>query len=584
MPEYKSPQNEPGMDKNILLIFVVMAVMILGVQFYMRKYAPPPPQKSAAQPVQQAQPSTTSQQPAAPQAVPAATASSSKAQLTPSTQAASESQVVVENDLYRITFSNRGAQATSWILKQYKDDNGKPLDLINQAASAKFGFPLSLWTYDENVRSALNSSLYVPSTKEATLHAPSQLQFDYSNAWLTVRKTFHFDQSYVVKVETSVFSNGNPVYAFPSWPAGFGDETTLTNYSSGQLEYQFNSTTEHTNVKKISGGNTLHGSYNWIGVGSQYFAAVFIPDTPDNLVAVTLNGAIDIGPDASKPNETRSADVPGIAAGRPGVTSERLFAGPKALPVLESVAVPTISDSDKDLRHLVNFGWLQPIARPLFIWLKWTNQYIHNWGWSIIVQTIIITIALLPLRFYQMKSALKMQRVQPQMKAIQEKYKKYSMRDPRKQEMNSEIAALYKREGVNPASGCLPLLIQFPFLFAYYRMLSSAIDLRQAHWLWIKDLSAADPWLILPIGMAASMFVSQKLTPQGGMDPAQQRMMNIMMPVMMGVFFFRLPAGLNLYYAVSNVVMILQSWVMNRSELGREMREIAAKRARKKDK
>jgi len=191
---------------------------------------------------------------------------------------------------------------------------------------------------------------------------------------------------------------------------------------------------------------------------------------------------------------------------------------------------------------------------------------------------------LAPLRFYQLKSALKMQRVQPQMKAIQEKYKKYSMRDPRKQEMNKEIADLYKRENVNPASGCLPLLIQMPFFIAYYKVLSTAIDLRQAHWLWIRDLSAADPYFILTALVVVSFWITQKMTPQAGMDPAQQRMMNIMMPLMMGFFFFRMPAGLNLYYALSNVIMILQTWVMNRTELGREMREIAAKRARKKDK
>jgi YidC/Oxa1 family membrane protein insertase len=170
------------------------------------------------------------------------------------------------------------------------------------------------------------------------------------------------------------------------------------------------------------------------------------------------------------------------------------------------------------------------------------------------------------------------------MKAIQEKYKKYSMKDPRKQEMNKEIADLYKAHNVNPVGGCLPLLIQLPFLYAYYRMLSVAIDLRQAHWLWIHDLSAADPLYILPLLMAGSMFLSQKMTPQVGMDPAQQRMMNVMMPVMMGIFFFKLPAGLNLYYAVSNLIRIGQQAIMNRTELGREMREIAAKRARKRDK
>jgi len=170
---------------------------------------------------------------------------------------------------------------------------------------------------------------------------------------------------------------------------------------------------------------------------------------------------------------------------------------------------------------------------------------------------------------------LKMQRVAPQIKSIQEKYKKYSLRDPRKAAMNEEIAALYKKEGVNPAGGCLPLLIQMPFLFAYYRMLSTALDLRHAHWLWIKDLSAPDPIYIIPILMVISSLV---------MHPAQQRMMNVMMPLMMGFIFFRLQAGLNLYYAMSNLIQIAQQAVMNRTSLGREMREMMAKRARKKDK
>jgi YidC/Oxa1 family membrane protein insertase len=231
----------------------------------------------------------------------------------------------------------------------------------------------------------------------------------------------------------------------------------------------------------------------------------------------------------------------------------------------------------------VNFGSLGLIARPLSIWLRWTFNYVHNWGWAIVLQTILITIALLPLRITQMKSALKMQRVQPQMKAIQEKYKKYTMRDPRKQDMQKEIAALYKEHGVNPLGGCLPLLVQLPFLWAYYKMLGAAIDLRQAHWLWIRDLSSPDPIYLLPLVMVVSMVVMQRMTPQPGMDPAQQRMMNVVMPLMMGFIFFKLAAGLNLYYALSNLIMIAQQGVMNRTTLGREMREIAAKRARKKN-
>jgi YidC/Oxa1 family membrane protein insertase len=183
-----------------------------------------------------------------------------------------------------------------------------------------------------------------------------------------------------------------------------------------------------------------------------------------------------------------------------------------------------------------------------------------------------------------MKSALKMQRIQPQMNAIKEKYKKYGMRDPRRQEMNTEIGELMKREGVSPLGGCLPLLIQMPFLFAYYSMLGAALDLRHAHWLWIRDLSAADPYLILPIGIVITMLFTQRMTPQAGMDPSQQKMMNLMMPVMMGVISYRLAAGLCLYWSVGNLIMIAQQTVLNRTSLGREMREMAAKRARKKEK
>jgi YidC/Oxa1 family membrane protein insertase len=613
MPEYKSPQSEPGTEQRFVLVFLLMAAVIFGAQLYMKKYAPAP---STAQPKQATQTAPPSQAPAPNQAsMPAVAPPTAKrarggsAPAAEAKQAQSESETVVENDLYRITFTNRGAQAKSWILKKYSDDQGRPLDIVNQPAAAKYGYPLALWSYDESLRNQLNAALYVPSqiapadglheevakitvapggaeVAGRTLQAPVTIVFEYSAGGLVVRKELQFDHSYVVHVHTSVLQNGNPVYAFPAWPAGFGDQTTAYSYAQGQFEYQQNSNTEHITAKKISSGNTMHGAFDWVGTSSAFFGAVFIPDSPDNLDVVTLHNAIDIVTDPSKPTETKPVDVLGVAAGRPGESSERFFVGPKSLQVLDSVSVPTIVGADKDLRNVLNFGWWGAIARPLFEWrfigLRWFHQYTNNWGWAIVFQTFIITLALLPLRIYQMRSALKMQKLQPQMKAIQEKYKKYSMRDPRKQDMQKEIAELYKREKVNPVSGCLPLLVQMPFLIAYYKMLGNAIDLRQAHWLWIRDLSASD-W-ILPVIMAASMFLMQRMTPQPGMDPAQQRMMNFLMPVMMGVFFFKLPAGLNLYYAESNLIMIGQQAIMNRTGIGKEMREIAAKRARKKDK
>jgi YidC/Oxa1 family membrane protein insertase len=300
---------------------------------------------------------------------------------------------------------------------------------------------------------------------------------------------------------------------------------------------------------------------------------------------ITLRNGLDLPKDPKNPQETTKVEVLGAGVGNlRGPTVERVFVGPKALDALESVRVPG-AGGHADLRDLVNFGFFGIIARALFIWLKWTYQHmVHNWGWAIVIQTLIINIALLPLRISQMKSMLKMQKIQPQIKSIQEKYKKYSMRDPRKQEMQQEMSALYKKEGVNPIGGCLPMLIQLPFLYAYYAMLGVAIDLRHAHWLWIRDLSSRDPLYILPIGIVITMFLTQRMTPQTGMDPAQQKMMNFMMPVFLGIISWNLAAGLCLYWAESTLIGIVQQVFLNRSSLGQEMREMMEKRARKNKK
>ena len=506
---------------------------------------------------------------------------------------------MIENDLYKITFSNRGAQVKSWILKKFDNDsqNG-PLDLVNTAASEKYGYPVSLWTYDETLRNKLNSVLYVASN-QGQLKAPADITFEYADQDIVVRKSFHFDHTYVLNVETSVLYKGAEIFAAPAWPAGFGDQAAPASYAAARIDYHNDASTDRTALvfpnfilrlqgKSISGGNTIRGPFEWAGPGDQYFTALFIPSDPNAAAMVTLRNPLQVLRDPQKADskEVTNVDVVGAAVGDlRGVTRERVYVGPKELSSLEAVSVPTIKNGEPDLRGTVDFGWWGLIARPLFLWLKWTYKHIYpNWGWAIVIQTLIITVALLPLRITQMKSMLKMQRIQPQIKSIQEKYKKYSLRDPRKAAMNEEISALYKKEGVNPAGGCLPLLIQFPFLIAYYRMLGVALDLRHAHWLWIGDLSARDPYFLLPIIMVVSMFLMQRMTPQTGMDPAQQRMMTVMMPLMMGFIFFNLAAGLNLYYTESNLISIAQQAIMNRTKLGREMREMMEKRARKKEK
>jgi YidC/Oxa1 family membrane protein insertase len=564
------------MERRLLLVFALTFLVIILFQPLLKKYLP---QSAAPAPVTPAavQPAVQLVAPAGPQLpVPAAEATK---------QAAAETETIVENELYRVVFTNRGGQVKSWILKTYKDEHGNPLELVSNAAQT-YGYPMSLWTYDESQRNKLNSALYVASDS-GKLDAPAQITFEYSDADVSVRKTLSFDHTYVVHLETSVVSKGSQVTAFPMWPAGFGDQSSPSSYAASRIEHQFNDKTERLDIKKISGGATLPGPFNWAGVVDQYFAAVFLPDDIENVAMVTQRHQVDVPRDARnpKPGETIKADVLGVAVGSlRGTTDQRLYVGPKSLGVLESVAVPTLIGAPQDLRGLINFGFFGVIARPLFLWLKWTYGWIHNWGWAIVIQTLIINLALLPLRISSMKSALKMQKVAPQIKAIQEKYKKYSMRDPRKQEMNQEVSALYKAEGVNPVGGCLPMVIQMPFLFAYYSMLGAALDLRQAPWLWIRDLSSPDPWHLLPIGIIITMLLTQRMTPQPGMDPSQQKMMTLMMPLMLGVISWNLAAGLCLYWSEGNLIALAQQSIMNRTSLGREMREIALKRARKKEK
>ena len=574
------------MERKLLIVFALTFLVIMLFQPLLKKYGPQPPAKpesSQAPPVQnQAQPPAQT-----PTQLPTAPAASAKKKAPPPSapqQAASESETVIENDVYRIVFTNRGGRVKSWLLKKYTDDKGGPLELVNSAAAEKYGYPLTLWTYDETLRNKLNSLLYVATSTATT--APAEIKFVYDDGDLSVEKSYTFDRNtYVVGLKTAVLVKGAQVTAFPMWPAGFGDNTTGPQYAAGQIMYQYDNKVERLAIKKIGGGSTLPGPFHWAGVSDQYFAAVFLPQDPQNAAMVTLRNAIEIPHGGSDTKQMDKVDVLGAAVGNlKGSTIARLYVGPKALTDLEAVTVPGITGAEPDLRAVVDFGWLGIIARPLFLWLKWMHNYIPNWGWAILLQTLVINLALLPLRLSQMKSMLKMQRVAPQIKSIQEKYKKYSLRDPRKAEMNQEISALYKKEGVNPAGGCLPLLIQMPFLFAYYRMLNVAMDLRLAPWLWIHDLSGPDPLHILPVAIIVTMLIMQRMTPQAGMDPAQQKMMNIMMPGMLGIMSWNLPAGLSLYWSAGQLIGIVQQAALNRTSLGREMREMMAKRARKKEK
>ena len=217
---------------------------------------------------------------------------------------------------------------------------------------------------------------------------------------------------------------------------------------------------------------------------------------------------------------------------------------------------------DPQLTRAINFGMFSWLAVPLLGALKWVQGFVGNWGWSIVVLTILINLAMFPLRHKSVVSMRKMQEIQPQMKAIQERYAKYKITDPERQKMNTEVMELYKAKGVNPASGCVPMLLTLPFLIAFYSMLQMAIEIRGANFVgWITNLSAPDPYFILPVAMGAVQFWQTKIQPIGG-DPTQQRIM-MFMPLMFAAMSFSFPSGLVLYWLVSTLFTIVQQYFTN---------------------
>ena len=593
MPEYQSPQQqEPGTERRLLLVFAATFIILLVIQPLMKRFMPQPaPENKPAQTAQQPSGAT----PAAPAAATVPTPSGKPAAGTK--QAGSETETVIENDLYRIVFTNRGAQVKSWVLKKYDDDKGKPQELVQEQAASKYGYPLSLWTSDDGLRQKLNSALYVPSST-GQQSAPTDLNFEYSDGDVTVTKSFHFDHSYVVHVNTTVSRGGQTIQALPAWPAGFGDQTVPTSFAAERIDYEPGEKVTRLSPdkkgEKVGNGKIIRTPFYWGGPVGQYFAAIFLPDDPNAATLVMQRNSLEIPQNLDKPdpNKTTKVEVLGAAVGNATApTSERVFVGPKALDVIEKIkATPMSGATAPDLGSLVDFGFFGIIAKPLFLWLKWTQQHmIPNWGWAIAWLTLVINLALLPLRISSMKSSLKMQKAQPIIKNMQDRYKmkmsKMDARDPRRRElqaeMNQEMMKIYKVEGINPAGGCLPLLIQMPFLWAFYTMLGATIELRHAPWLWVKDLASPDPYHILPILIVASTFLMQKSTPNPGMDPSQQKMMNMMMPLMLGFFAWNYAAGLSVYWLLGTVIAIVQQYITNRTQFGKEMREVMEKRARK---
>lgn len=557
------------------LRILVASLLSFGVIILWAKFFGPKP---PVQPTQTNRPAQTAPATPGPASLPAANpshATAVPATIAPATAASvtvkndsQERTVVVENSLYRVEISNHGAVVKSWQLKHYKDD-AKPqrvLDVVHPDASQQTGgWPFSVVLDDEQLQNAANDGLYQLSSPATALQAPADVEFTWSDGHLEVTKHFRFDHTYVVRVDTSAKLNGSPITAGLGWLGGFGDltvtnpapvETVSTFYSEGR-KVSSTPTKKLKEPEKLARGD-WQGGKDFVGIEDRYFTAAFLPASgaPSSALETRYWKAsrtvkVD-GQDALEP-------VPQVAA---ATTAQplalRVYVGPKDYDDLKKMNPP--------LHALIDFGWLEFIAEPLFHGLKWLHNYVPNWGWAIVVLTLVINMLLFPLRISSYKSTMKMQRVAPEIKAIQEKYKKYSMRDPRKAEMNKEVMAVYSREGINPVGGCFQMFLQMPVWFGLNTALRYAIEMRHATWLWVLDLSAKDPYYILPVLMGASMYLVSKMTPMTSTDPQQQMMMKIMPIAMAGIFMISpISSGLAVYILTSSVVGIGQQWYLNRT-------------------
>jgi YidC/Oxa1 family membrane protein insertase len=607
LAEFKNPNQAGGGggrdSQSLLVMLVLMFVAIIGLYWWQNHNQPPAPP---------AQPQTTQSAPAsqlppltAPAAVPGtASTATAPASSTPAVQASAETTTTVENELYKITFSNRGGQVIHWIIKHCgggnpqptcTDDHGQPLDLVHEGAAKIYGYPLSLYAYDAGLRQNLAQALYVPSAT-GTLQAPATLTFNYSANGYVVRKTFTFGDDYVIHADTDLTFNGAPVRALLSWPSGFGDMDNTNAFANEQLDISTAGKDSHDAPKNIVGGATTTEPLDFAGVSDQYFAAIFIPDQPQDASLVSLQNLIltdapahGIAVSTTKaqptttvkdnPKGTVALPIIGAAVGSTsGHNKLRLFVGPKALLVLKSV---TTANGD-NLGPVLSFGFWTIVAKPLYYALHFVQEHMApNWGWAIILFTVLINLVVLPLRIQGMRSALKMQRIQPQIDLIKAKYKNPKPTDPKAADMNAEVMAYQKSQGVSMFGGCIPTLVQMPLLIAFFYMMNKIVELRHAHWFYLHDLSQPDPYHILPLLMFATSFLAQYYTPSPGVDPAQQKMMAFMMPVFSAYMTWNYASALGLYWNVGNFIMIIQQQIMNRTKLGSEIRELQKKRAQR---
>jgi YidC/Oxa1 family membrane protein insertase len=466
-------------------------------------------------------------------------------------------KIQVENDDMVLTWSSTGARLKSVYLKRYTDESGEPVELLVQGLSETLPRPMQLRLDDEELDLELATSPFeVAGAALGRVQAPAQIGFSYRSQGLLVEEEISIPQSgHTLEVRTRVELGGRPAAYSVLLGPGIGqadpEEGTSTDFWWPGVAYYAAGSVEKYDASDLAeGAHRIETSARWVAVDSKYFTCVVI--APDEIRAARLSAVSWPGEDGGESDGTPL--VLGEAEFR-GTARYTLFLGPKDQEEL-ALADPFLGD-------IIDYGWFDVLVKPLLYCLKLTYAYVGNYGVAIIILTFLINLALFPLRYKQIASMKKMSELQPRIRSIQDRYKRMKRTDPRRQQMNPEMMGLYKQHGVNPLGGCLPLVIQMPFLFAFYRMLDSSIELRAAPFMgWIQDLSRHDPYYITPIVMGVSMVVQQKMTPTAG-DPMQKRMM-MLLPVVFTFFFLNLSSGLVVYFLFSNLFAMMFQVLMQR--------------------
>jgi YidC/Oxa1 family membrane protein insertase len=469
-----------------------------------------------------------------------------------------EKEIHIETSLYSAVFTTRGATIKQWDLKEYPGKDEKPVSLTGE--EEPLFPPLSIVLGDEPAEflTKRNYRADKDSIKLGQTNSSESLTFSYSDpSGVTIKKMLTFYQdSYRIDLATEVKGADSRNRAVPTYKvvlgAGFGifDKEgawvhigpVLLN-DTKKIDIDGNNIEGISFIGKFTGKKSRNeikhsGNIRWIAQEDKYFASALAP------VETTYDAVVWSW---EKGTEKKGAEIAYEVTGGRG--DFLFFAGPKKDEILKPFGV--------GLEHIIDFGFFSPIARPIFWLLKLFYKVLGNYGWAIILTTIVIRIPFIPLINKGQKSMKKLQVVQPQIAAMKEKYKN----DP--QRMQKETMELYKKHKVNPVGGCLPMVIQIPVFFALYKILLLAIEIRNAPFtLWIHDLAAKDPYYILPILMGLTMVIQQKMTPSG-MDPKQAKLM-MMMPIVFTFMFLSFPAGLVLYWLVSNTLGIIQQYFVNK--------------------